>query len=370
MSEFPSGTVTFLFTDVEASTELARKLGHRYAEVLKQHRQLLRAAFGAHGGYEIDTQGDSFFVAFERARDAVLAAVEAQRRLAEHESSPQPVPRIRMGLHTTEPHIWEEGYVGVGVTRANRICTAGHGGQVLLSRSTAGLVSDEDLEGVRLVDLGDHRLKGLDDPERIFQLEIDGLNAYFPPLDTIEGAGPTTETLTILITDLEGATAFLHRLPPEEFRMLIADYHQTLERVLVETSGRTVVSFGDTATAVYRSAREAVVAAATLQRTLAERTWRRDLAIHVTVALDSGEVVATGHGYFGEAVNRCAHLCDQSRGSQVLISEATRNLLEGEELGDLELMQVDERPLAPGGRPLRIYQLIVPGLPVPAESAV
>ena len=152
--------------------------------------------------------------------------------------------------------------------------------------------------------------------------------------------------------------------------MLIADYHQTLERVLVETSGRTVVSFGDTATAVYRSAREAVVAAATLQRALAERAWRRDLPIRVTVALDSGEVVATGHGYFGEAVNRCACLCDHSRGAQVLLSEATRNLLEGEDLGELELMQVDERPLAPGGRPLRVYQLIVPGLPAPAESAV
>jgi class 3 adenylate cyclase len=368
LQSFPSGTVTFLFTDVEGSTELARKLGGRYANLLSENRQLLRAAFAEHDGHEIDTQGDSFFVAFERARDAVLAAVDAQRSLAEHAS--QPSPRIRMGLHTTEPHLWEEGYVGVGLTRANRICAAGHGGQVLLSRSTAGLVADEDLEGVRLLDLGDHRLKGLDDAERIFQLVIDGLESDFPPLDTIEGAGLATETLTILVTDLEGATALLHRLPPDEFRRLIADYHQTLERVLVGTSGTAIVSFGDTATAVYRSARQAVVAAATPQRSLAERAWRRDLPIRVNVALDSGEVVATGHGYFGEAVNRCAYLCDHSRGGQVSLSEATRNLLEGEDLGELELMPVDERPLARGGRPLGIYQLIVPELPSSAESRV
>jgi class 3 adenylate cyclase len=223
---------------------------------------------------------------------------------------------------------------------------------------------------VRLLDLGDHRLKGLDDRERIFQLVIDGLENDFPPLDTIEGAGLATETLTIVVTDLEGTTPLLHQLPADEFRTLIADYHQTLERVLVETSGRTIVSFGDTATAVYRSARQAVGAAATLQRTLAERAWRRDLPIRVNVALDSGEVVATGHGYFGEAVNRCSYLCDHSKGGQVWLSEATRNLLEGEDLGELELMQVDERPLARDGRPLRIYQLIVPGLPTGAESRV
>lgn len=363
MNALPRGTVTFLFSDIESSTELVRTLGERYAELLADHRRLLRGAFGEHGGREIDTQGDAFFVVFDRVRDAVVAAAAAQRSLTAHEWPCEPAPRIRIGLHTTEPHLWQEGYVGVGVHRANRICAAGHGGQVLLSRSTAGLVADEELQGLGLLDLGEHRLKGLDRPERIFQLVIDGLENDFPPLDTIEGAGLATETVTVLLTDLEGLTRRLHELPPKEFRTLVADYHRTLERVLTETGGTGIVSAGDTAVAVYRSARQAVVAAADLQRTVAAHEWPGGSPVKVNIGLDSGELVATGHGHFGEAVNRCANLCDQARGGQVLLSEATRSLLEGEDLGELELVELEERALSRGGRPLRIYQLIIPGLP-------
>src|SRR5919202_4779447 len=121
MRELPGGTVTFLFSDLADSTALVRRLGKRYADVLDEHRRLLREAFADHHGYEVDTQGDSFFVAFERARDAVLAAAAIQRRLAEAGSD----VRVRIGLHTTEPHVWREGYVGVGVHRAARICGFG-----------------------------------------------------------------------------------------------------------------------------------------------------------------------------------------------------------------------------------------------------
>jgi class 3 adenylate cyclase len=367
MSELPSGTVTFLFTDIEESTELVRRLGARYAEVLDGHRRVLRAAITEHEGHEIDTQGDSFFVAFERVRDGVLAAVAAQRALAGHQWGIDEVPRIRMGLHTTEPHQWEEGYVGVGVHRANRICAVGHGGQVLLSRSTAGLVADEDLEGVALLDLGDHRLKGLEHPERIFQLVINGLDSDFPPLETIEGAGLGTETVTVLTTDLAGLTRKSHELPPSELRTLVAEYHRTLERVLKDTGGRGIVAFSDTAVALYRSARQAVIAAAELQRTVAEHPWRVEVPVLIKIALDSGEVVATSHGHFGEAMNRSAHLSSHAEGGQTLLSEATRNLLEGEDLGELELVESDERLRAPGGRPWRIYELVVPGLRVGAD---
>ena len=167
--ELPTGTVTFLFTDIEGSTRLLRELGDGYAEVLAEHRRALREAWGRHEGVEVDTQGDAFFVAFGRASDAVAAAGYAQHALA-----PGPV-RVRMGLHTGEPLRTDEGYVGFDVHRAARIAAAGHGGQVLLSQATA------DLAGADVRDLGLHRLKDLSAPERLFQLGTEG----FPPLKTL-----------------------------------------------------------------------------------------------------------------------------------------------------------------------------------------
>jgi len=129
--ELPGGTVTFLFTDVEGSTKLLHELGDGYADALGEHRRALRAAFAAHDGVEVDTQGDAFFVAFSRARDALAAAQEGQEALA---SGPI---RVRMGVHTGEPIITDEGYVGLDVHRAARIAAVGHGGQVLVSQSPA-----------------------------------------------------------------------------------------------------------------------------------------------------------------------------------------------------------------------------------------
>lgn len=216
-----------------------------------------------------------------------MPLVAAQRSLAEHSWRSEPTPKIRIGLHTTEPHLWPEGYVGVGVHRANRICAVGHGGQVLLSRSTAGLAADEEIEGIGLVDLGEHRLKGLEHPERIFQLVIDELENDFPPLDTIEGAGLATETVTVLFADLRGAMGHLHELPPEQFRALVADYHRTLGPVLSASGGRNVFSFADTAGAVYRSARRAVDGAANLLVRVSEHPWPSGVRLQVAVALDS-----------------------------------------------------------------------------------
>jgi class 3 adenylate cyclase len=253
---------------------------------LGEHRQLLRAAFAEHEGWEIDTQGDAFFVAFERVKDAVLAAADVQRSLATQASLAEVSPKVRVGLHTTEPHLWSEGYVGVGVHRANRICAVGHGGQVLLSRSTAGLAADEELEGIGLLDLGEHRLKGIERPERIFQLTIDGLENDFPPLETIEGAGLATETVAVLMADMAGLTLRVRDLSPEQFRTLVAEYHRTLGRVLSETGGRGIISFADTVVAVYRSARQAALAAAKLQLTFSGHAWRSGLRTWVAVALD------------------------------------------------------------------------------------
>jgi len=149
LSELPRGTITFLFTDIERSTDLAREFGAEFGRIRSDHRRVLREAFTAHGGHEIDTAGDGFFVAFERAGDAVGAAVAAQRALSHSQL------RVRMGLHSAEPYLDEEGYVGVGVNRAARICAAGHGGQILLSNATAGIIEDLGIEGVEVQDLGE-----------------------------------------------------------------------------------------------------------------------------------------------------------------------------------------------------------------------
>ncbi|HXH97735.1 MAG TPA: adenylate/guanylate cyclase domain-containing protein, partial [Gaiellaceae bacterium] len=173
-SELPTGIVTLLFTDVEGSTRLLQELGDGYGDALHEHRRRLRAAFAAHGGVEVDTQGDAFFVAFGRASDAVSAAADAQRGLADG-----PI-RVRMGLHTGEPRLTAEGYVGLDVHKGARIAAVGHGGQVLLSQATRALVE------APVRDLGSHRLKDLSAPERIFQLEVEGLPCDFPLLKTLE----------------------------------------------------------------------------------------------------------------------------------------------------------------------------------------
>jgi class 3 adenylate cyclase len=184
-AKLPSGTVTFLFTDIEGSTRLLKELGGRYGEVLAVHRQLLRRAFEQHGGQEFGTEGDALFIAFRRARDAVSAAAAGQLALAEQDWPGGVEVRVRMGLHTGEPVVGEEGYVGLGLHKAARISSAGHGGQVLLSSTTRELVADDLAEALGLRDLGEHRLRDLDRPERIFELQYPGMATGFAPIETL-----------------------------------------------------------------------------------------------------------------------------------------------------------------------------------------
>jgi class 3 adenylate cyclase len=183
MDSLPGGTVTFLFTDIEGSTRLLQELGDGYADVVRDHRQLLREHFGAKGGTEVDTQGDAFFYSFSRARDAVAGAVEAQRALAKHSWPGGGRVRVRMGLHTGEPAVGDEGYLGLDVVRAARICSAGHGGQILLSETTRALVGNDLPKGVSVVDLGQQDFKDVQH-ERVYQLALDDGPKSFPPLKT------------------------------------------------------------------------------------------------------------------------------------------------------------------------------------------
>jgi class 3 adenylate cyclase/DNA-binding beta-propeller fold protein YncE len=218
MAQLPTGTVTFLFTDVEGSTTLLKRLGRdRYEHALAEHAAILRSAFDAHEGKLVDTQGDSCFVAFRAARDAVAAAVSAQRQLAAHVWPDGSTLKVRMGLHSGEPKASGERYVGIGVHRASRVGSAAHGGQVLLSSATRELVEDDLPDGVFLRDLGLYRLKDIDRPERISQVAAEGLQVEFPPLrgaDPVASpAPPVLRRRSVLASALVGVLAAAIAIP-------------------------------------------------------------------------------------------------------------------------------------------------------------
>jgi DNA-binding NarL/FixJ family response regulator/class 3 adenylate cyclase len=172
MSTLPTGTVTLLFTDVEGSTGLIRQVGDRYGEILSDQRRLLRDAVAGHGGQEVDTAGDGSFVAFASARDGVAAAVAAQRAMATHRWPGDVAVRTRMALHTGEPRRAEQGYHGLGVHLAARLCQAGGGGQILLSDATRAIIADDLPDGVTLRHLGDRTLKDFDRPQPVYEAVI------------------------------------------------------------------------------------------------------------------------------------------------------------------------------------------------------
>jgi class 3 adenylate cyclase/CheY-like chemotaxis protein len=197
MNPLPTGTVTFLFTDLEGSTALAHSLGDEWHGVLVEHRQLVRSAVADASGAEIDVRGDEFFVAFEDAGSAAAAAIAAQLAICTHPWPENATLRIRVGMHTGEAIYADEDYLGVDVHKAARICFAGHGGQILLSEATHQLIPD-DLERR---ELGSYRLRGLPTPERIFQLVAPGLPADFPALRGVDVDGDGPPALRVVLAD-------------------------------------------------------------------------------------------------------------------------------------------------------------------------
>jgi predicted ATPase/class 3 adenylate cyclase len=201
MSTLPAGTVTFFFSDIEGSTRLIQQLGDRYPEVLLAHHTIQREALAANGGYELRTEGDSFFIVFESALEACAGAAAVQKRLQEHAWPDGGQVRVRIGLHTGEATLVGNEYLGLDVHRAARVASAGHGGQVLVSETTRALVDHALPPGLTLKDLGTHRLKDLARPERLFQLTIEGLPSEFPPLKTLEA---TPNNLPTQLTSFVG----------------------------------------------------------------------------------------------------------------------------------------------------------------------
>lgn len=221
MRDLPTGTLTLLFTDIEGSTHLLQQLGARYAELLTACRQLLRTAFQAYGGHEVDTQGDALFAVFPRASDALGAAVTAQRALATYAWPEAVVVRVRMGLHTGAPARLAEGYVGLELHYAARIMSAAHGGQVLLSQTTRDLVAHEVPAGVRLHDLGDHRLKDFEHPVHLYQVVDADLPTNLTPLKTLGGRYDNLPVPpTALIGRESEVKTLIQRLRREEVRLV------------------------------------------------------------------------------------------------------------------------------------------------------
>jgi predicted ATPase/class 3 adenylate cyclase len=199
VASLPAGTVTLLFSDIEGSTALLSRLGPAYADALDSQREIMRRAWSEHEGVELGTEGDSFFVAFASAPEAVTAAAQAQRDIASQRWPGGETVRVRIGMHTGTPAVHGESYIGLDVHRAARIAAAAHGGQVVVSSSTAALVGSSPSDGIRLHDLGAHRLKDFPMPERLYQLTIDGLERDFPALRTLGAASSLPTSATPLI---------------------------------------------------------------------------------------------------------------------------------------------------------------------------
>jgi len=211
----PTGTVTFLFTDIEGSTRLARAAAGRWSGIVEDHNRILRGAVEMARGAVVRTEGDAVFAAFPDAVDAVHAAVAAQRTLAAHPWPPDSAVRVRMGLHTGRGVLGGDDYVGVDVHEAARVAGAGHGGQVVLTAATRALVEHELPEGVRVRELGEHLLENLDHPTRLHDLEIDGLPSFFPPLREADAPGNLAEDRTSFIGRAEEVARILGLLERE-----------------------------------------------------------------------------------------------------------------------------------------------------------
>jgi class 3 adenylate cyclase len=235
VTEQTSETLTFLFTDVESSTELLRQLGGRYPVAIERQQELLRDAFAAHRGVVVDTQGDAFFVAFARPRNAVLAAVAAQKSLRSEPWPDGAEVRVRMGIHTGPVELAGDRYVGLAVHRAARICAAGHGGQVLLSEATRAMLEDDEheLRELRLRDLGSHRLKDFHRPIRIFQLVAAQLPEDFPALRAPKQTASALETeVGARASDAErDQTVSVLREHAAAGRLILEEFSERTERV-------------------------------------------------------------------------------------------------------------------------------------------
>jgi class 3 adenylate cyclase len=357
--DLPRGTVTFLFTDIEGSTELLRALGTEYGGVRAEHGRLIEGACAANGGHVIDTQGDAYFAVFDRAADAVATAVDVQRKLAAVEWPEGMQLRVRMGLHTAEPFLDGSGYFGLGVHRAARICAAAHGGQILVSNATSGIV--EDLESVEfeLRDLGEFRLKDIALPQRLFELRVQGLDREFAPprgLDDSDTRDPYGRVGTLLGTDMAEWSRLIRELGDDATVEIATQYRGIVGDSVAAHGGTTIEAVGDNVFAVFESPRAAVECAASTRELLRQHTWPPGADGTTRFAVHTGRLVAKDH--LGTSIWHLAQLMDEAEPWQILVSHSTEALLEGEILKPLQLRDLGERHLQKLDTAHRVFELV------------
>jgi class 3 adenylate cyclase len=352
MAELPTGLVTFLFTDIEGSTALWEQEPAAMRAAVARHDALLGAGIEGHGGVVVKSrgEGDSFFAVFGRASDAAGTATALQRVLQAEAWPTDASLRVRMALHTGEAELRDGDYYGEAVNRCARLRAAAHGGQILLSEATAGLVREAYPEGVTVRELGEHRLRHLTRPERIFQLLAPGLPAEFPRLNTLDHRADSLRTggelreMTVLFADLRGFTDLAEALGPEQAFFSLNEYLTAMSDVIYDHQGTIDKYLGDEIMAFWGAparqdnharlaCRAAVGMIEELERLNARwrQAGRRPLAMTVGVSTGLMMVGKIGspsrldYTVLGDAVNLGLRLqaLNKEYGTTVIVSAAT-----------------------------------------------
>jgi class 3 adenylate cyclase len=356
--DLPAGTVTLLFTDIADSPSLMLALGERWPALLEDSRRILRAAAQRYSGEEVESVADQTLFVFRRARNAVEAAADAQCSLQGHDWPDGARVRVAMGVHTGEPIVTDEGYAGAELYRGSLVCREAGPGQVLVSEATRQLVQDDLPERTQLRAVGERQLGRLERPERLYQVEIEGLPTEPAPARR----GLPTGTVTFLFSDIERSTETMRGLG-DDWPHAHADHRRLLREAFRRAGGREVDTQGDAFFAVFPRARAALEGAANAQRSLQEHTWPREIAIRDRMGIHTGEPTIGEEGYLGLDVVRGARICSAAHGGQVLVSETTRALVRGDEPAGIELRDLGEHHLKDLDHAERLFQLVAPDLP-------
>jgi class 3 adenylate cyclase len=264
-------------------------------------------------------------------------------------------------MHTGEPHRSSAGYSGVAVHRAARICAAGHGGQILLSNTTAGVVEDEMMPGVALLELGEHSLKGLSAPQRLAQLVVDGLESQFGPLRTTDSGPVAAEAGTFLLTDLAGWRRIVLEFGDKTSASLMTDYQERVAVAVAVHHGTILQQAGDEAIAVFTKASDAIAAVDSLRTSLERIPLPPRVEVSLSGVIHSGHWSGTTHApEAGTALYRLRRLAQVMQPGQVLVSPSTAALLDGDPLHH-RLHDLGEVPVQEDGETMAIHELTEPG---------